>query len=303
MGTVVFSLDVELGWGLWHIDPFPTDRVTAARAGWSWLADLFDRLEVPVTWAIVGHLFLSECDRDHREHPAGRRCCTTGGPTRTRTPWFAHELVERVVSSSVDHDVGAHGFTHITFDHEVRDRSAIRRELAGVEAATRARDLTTRSFVYPRNRVEYRALLSEYDFTCYRGIQPTRLGGIRKLIAATTNRWTPPLVEPSIDGHGLVDVPASMYLFSLEGRIGTLVDRIHGDPVVNAARRGLEALRGTDRILHLWFHPNNLTSPTDRTRIRRIVQYAARLQAQGAVTIETMDSVADRTLATRGMVR
>lgn len=299
MGTLVISLDVEFGWGLYHVEPLPVERVTAARAACKRVGDLFERLEVPVTWAFVGHLFLEECTDDHVGHPAGPRCCSTPSE-QFEELWFGGEIVDRIHGSPVDHDVGAHGYTHVHFRHERTDEAFVERELRRTRRAAERRDVSPDSFVYPVNEVAHRDILADHGFRSYRGTRPTRLSAPRKLVSSSLNRWTPPLVTPTVDEHGLTNVPASMYLFSFQGPARALIERVRGDPVVNAAIRGLEAVAGTDDVLHLWFHPNNLTADRDYRRLRAIVDRAATMRDRGEIRIETMRDVAGRTPTGRG---
>lgn len=293
MGSLVISLDVEFGWGLYHLNPLPIERVTASRDACARVRDLFDRLGIPATWAFVGHLFLDECDEEHVGHPAGPRCCASP-PDRFEDVWFAGDVVDRIGDASVDHEVAAHGFTHVHFQHDRSDEVFVEEEIRRAVRAARGRDVSPASFVFPVNKVAHRNLLPDHGFISYRGIRPQRLGGPRKLLEASLDRWTPPLVSPSVDEHGLVNVPASLYLFSLQGPARSVIQRVRGDPVVNAATRGLEALAGTDDVLHLWFHPNNLTTERDYDRLRAIATHAADLRDRGEIRIETMQSVAER---------
>ena len=67
--AVVISADLELAWA-WRYSKKSDDPKALAlqkahqtRQNLPPLLDLFDRFNVPVTWATVGHLFLEECDR------------------------------------------------------------------------------------------------------------------------------------------------------------------------------------------------------------------------------------------------
>jgi len=61
--AVVISADVELAWG-WQYsrqgaDPFVMAK--RSRTNFPLLIELFDRYDVPITWAVVGHLLLHSC--------------------------------------------------------------------------------------------------------------------------------------------------------------------------------------------------------------------------------------------------
>ncbi|MWV65478.1 polysaccharide deacetylase family protein [Halorubrum sp. JWXQ-INN 858] len=298
MGSVVLSIDAELGWGHHDLDDPPPDRVEAGRDGWRLLVDALDEYEIPATWAVVGHLFLADCDGHHADHPLAG-------------DWFEHErnrwrgrpdlrfgpsLIEAVANADVDHEIGCHTFSHVEFGH-ASDQVA-RAELVASLRAAAALDVDTpmRSVVFPRNSVGHRDVLAEWGFDCYRGTAPTvdgALGGrLHKITRATVD--TPPIVTPSVDEYGLVDVPASLYLYGFEGPARRLAERVWDDPIVRAVERGLDALADVDGVFHLWLHPNNLVGDAEIVRLRRVLEAVARRRDDGDVRIETMQDVAKR---------
>jgi len=130
--------------------------------------------------------------------------------------------------------------------------------------------------VFPRNSIGHRDLLAEYGFTCYRGLAPARryegttARQVGKLVTYGLGTTAPPIVTPKTDEFGLVNVPASLCLFSFEGVARTLVKTVSTDPVVRQIKLGLERLRDErDGVFHIWFHPNNITSERDRDQIRK----------------------------------
>jgi len=301
MGSVVLSLDAELGWGFHDLDSPPTDRVESARSGWERLVDYFDEFDVPATWAVVGHLFLDECDGEHASHPVERDWFDAErGRWRSRPELrFADGLIERVRKAKVDHEIGCHSFSHVLYGDRRTNRALALAELEASIEAARAHDVSLSSFVFPRNVVGHRDTLAECGFSCYRGRAPTRRldefpGGrpLRKLAEATID--APPLVRPHRDEFGLVNVPASLYLFGFEGAGRSVAESAWEDPVVAGARRGIDAAARREGVFHMWLHPNNLVTPRDGRRMRKILAHLAQRRDVGAVTIETMGEVGDR---------
>lgn len=94
VGTVVISLDAELAWGVHDLEDPPATRIERARGSWLDLIEPFEAFEIPATWAIVGHLFLEECDgglaRDVSPLVAPEHSDSTGrprtDPVGARTP-------------------------------------------------------------------------------------------------------------------------------------------------------------------------------------------------------------------------
>jgi len=304
MGTVVISIDAELGWGF-HDYPArdrPTDRIERSRWGWERLAEILDQFRIPATWAVVGHLFERECNGAHVGHPSppGWFAHERGEDPMPERFRFAPDLVSRLVDSRVDHDIGAHTYSHVELDADYATEPLARAECARAIEAAQALGIELDSFVFPRNRVGHRATLAEAGFVCYRGQAPETTadgpytGPLRKLAQATVVADPPPLVEPTVDEHGLVNVPASLYLFGFEGPARRLLSRTVGDPVVRQARLGVDAAADGEGVCHLWLHPNNLMTAADLDRVRAISAHIDRRREATDLRVETMQTVAAR---------
>ena len=301
MGSVVLSLDAELGWGFHDFDTLPTDRVESGRRGWSVMLELLSEFEVPATWAVVGHLMLESCDRRHPEHPA-----PDGWFERERTEWkdradlrFAPDLVDSLLAADVDHEFASHSFSHVLFGRSETDRELAEAELRRSTEVAEEWGQTVDSFIYPRNDIGHRDVLAEYGIQAYRGRSPTR-DGVRGLFDSTV-RDQSLLVEPAIDEHGLINVPASLFLFGFEGTARTVAESIWQDPMVVQARRGIDEAVRSNGIFHMWLHPNNLTHERDDERMRAILTYLDRKRSETDLTVETMDEVARRVDVARGV--
>lgn len=303
MNAVVISLDVELGWGFHDLTPLPAERLRTARRNWDRLRRLFDEYRIPATWAIVGHLLAEDCDAVHENHPAGERCCTHAPDgLAVDDVWFGEDLVPALRDAAVDHELASHGFTHVHFAHERMSHEFATRELRSAIDASRNRAFSPDSFVFPVNEVGYRDLLADEGFTCYRGRRPDQPGKPRKLAEAVLDRGAPPLVTPTVDEYGLVNVPASLNLFAFEGWARSLVEPFHGDPVTGRVRRGIDRLRDEDGVFHLWFHPHDLTRERKFDRLRAVLGAVAAARDRGDIAVETMGTVAARVAAENGTV-
>lgn len=298
MGSVVLSLDAELAWGFHDVDSPPTDRIEAARESWLDLLDLFDEFDVPATWAVVGHLLLDDCDGVHGDHPTpdGWFDRDPGTSEHRDDAWYGSDLVDAIEDADPDHEVGSHTFSHVEFGDVSREVAAAEMRRA-VDVAER-RGLSVDSVVYPRNDVSHRDVLAAYGATCYRGNQPRRwydrgpLGAVAKLVGWPTGTVSPPLVQPREDEHGLVNVPASLYLFGFEGRARSTVERVTDDPVVTMAKRGVDRAAAEGGVFHAWLHPNNLTDERDFDRMRAVVKHVAEVRDRTDLAVETMGEIA-----------
>lgn len=298
MGSVVLSLDAELAWGFHDFDQLPEERVSTARDSWLRLLELFDKFDVPATWAVVGHLMLDECDGEHEDHPTpdGWFDRDPGTWEGRDEHWYGSKLVDAIETADADHEVGCHTFSHVDFGDTTREiASAEMRE--SVEVAE-DRGLSLDSAVFPRNYVGHRDVLAAYGVKSYRGNQPRRwydrglLGSLSKFLGWPTGTVSPTLVTPEVDEYGLVNVPASLYLFSFEGTGRSLVERVTDDPMVKMAKKGIDRAATEDGVFHMWLHPNNLTEERDFARMTAILEHLAEVRDRTPLKVETMSEIA-----------
>ena len=307
MGTVVISIDAALGWGF-HDSPAaerPTERIARSRWGWKRLAETLEAFELPATWAVVGHLFEHDCAGAHVGHP-------------TPSGWFAHErgddpmdaqyrfapdLLGELIESDIAHDIGAQTYSHVELDADYATEALARAECDRAIEAAEAAGLSMASFVFPRNRVDHREILADSGFRCYRGTGPEDVrsrpdsASLRTLVQATVVQDPPPLVDPTVDEHGLVNVPPSLYLFGFGERVRRVLAATVGDPVVRQARLGVDAAADGEGVCHLWLRPSDLTTAADVDRFRSVCEYIDSVRADTDLSVETMRSVANSAAA------
>ncbi len=291
LGKLCISIDLELAWGIWDKPrasyfrqcELSEDGITAA------LLRMFERHEVPVTWAFVGRLL----DRD------ATRAATTPHGDRI---WYAPHLLDAIARARPNHDLGSHGYGHIYFDQLSAEQA--RAELAAARAIHHKHGFAFESFVFPRNQVGHLDLLAEAGLRIYRSPDETwhnvarqRLGRVPGRLANLVDKAlpiTPTTVVPTRLANGLIALPGSMLLL---GRAGIR----RGVPpamLVLKARRGLDAAAHNGRTFHLWFHPSNFYDDTD-TQLRvldEILIHASKLRDVGRLAVQTMRDHAAATL-------
>jgi peptidoglycan/xylan/chitin deacetylase (PgdA/CDA1 family) len=299
MGSVVISIDAELGWGFCDYEQPPPSRVAAGRAGWRTLLDLLGAHDLPATWAVVGHLFLDDCDGVHPELPS-----VEGWFDRERTAWlrrpelrFGRDLVAATAGSPVGHELACHSFSHVLFDDARVTREIARAEIEVAVEAARSFGVEFDSFVFPRNRIGHRDLLAAHGFRCYRGLRSRPGGRLRRAGGKVLSAIDPgrvDLVAPRVDEYGLVEVPASLFLFGFEGWPRRLAASLGTDPVVRQAEHAIDRASREDGLFHLWLHPNNLRTARDVERVRAVLAHLAARRERTDLTVETMAEVAER---------
>lgn len=294
MGDVVISVDAELGWG-YHDLETAHDHLENARESWHVALRLLRKHDVPATWGVVGHLMLDACDGCHEDHPLGPSWfpCEAGC---AQDNWRAPDLVEAVRLADQDHEIASHNFSHVVMNSV--DRSVAHAEIAQALAVADRAGLDLESFIFPRNYVAHRDALVAGGFDCYRGVRPdrwyddSRLKPLLKFADWSLLGAEPPLVRPYIDEHGLVNVPASLYLFSFEG-LARIATRLFGwEPLVSVAKRGIDNAVDSDDVFHMWFHPHNLLQPNGEERFDAVLDHLARRRAETDLRVRTMGEIA-----------
>jgi len=296
--NLIISLDSELAWGFHDEKDLPEDKIKCARNSWIRILDLFEEYEIPATWAVVGHLFLDRCDGIHREHPLGKDWFKRdpGGTIDENPSWFGKDLINHILDSKVNHEIGCHSFSHVEFGSAKREVAESELQLS-IEAAEKM-DISLESFVFPRNNVGHLDLLKEYGFTSYRGTKPVSKDG--GMIKNTMRKggifldyFTPlsidhSIVSPSVDEFGLVNIPSSFIIYGFRGDSRSNLENFVYDPVLLKVKKEIDFLSENNGVLHLWFHPNDLTRERDFGRLKNILKY---VKEKDPLEIKTMKDV------------
>lgn len=296
-GVFLFTVDLELAWGMAHTRSFHVlEQLRAdtshARQALDALLESLERYEVPATWAVVGHLFLDRCQRVNGVCHADVARVSQGwydvDPASDigRAPLFyGRDIVDRIMSSRIQHEIGHHSFSHVPFDScsaEVAEA-----EVAEGQRLARQMGITLRSFVFPRNKVGHVGVLEGHGFRIYRGrnlvhnVPGGRLGWA--LGGALDLAFAPPC-QPRARGN-IWEVPSSLY-FS-ESRF----------PITLLPRAKLGVLRAARarRIFHVFLHDWNLvTDPGLGSKVDKLLAFVARHRERGNLETITMSDLAAR---------
>ena len=270
--------------------------------------DLLDRYGMPATWATVGHLFLSSCERrDGQPHPELARPDYRWKPddwyredptsTVDNDPfWYGPDLLEEVRSRATAHEIGSHSFSHILFGDPGCSRKAASADVsAAVDAAANV-GVRLHSFVYPRHSCGHVDILREHGFSVYRGALlepflqlPTAVRRPLRFMAMLTA--FPPRTTSPIREHGLVHVPASM-LFALppSGVGSTITWRM----LARRAIRGIRRAEQRREVFTMFFHDHNFGIRTgDHLRaLREVLAHASSRRERGTLDVATMSQMA-----------
>jgi peptidoglycan/xylan/chitin deacetylase (PgdA/CDA1 family) len=201
-------------------------------------ADLFENVAVPATFAVRGQLL--DCDSS---------------------------AIELLIDSSVKHDIGSHGYSHLSFLNlscEGADN-----ELRAISIGMKKLGIIPRSFVFPRNGVAHLNLLENYGYKCYRSFGNFIHDSMR------------------IEKHGaLYNICPSLFL---DKSIDSLF-----------LKKILDVAIAKKAPLHFWFHLWNFgtTKESIQRSINRVIlpilEYANEKRDRDVLRIETMLSAATK---------
>jgi len=313
-GTMVVSLDLELAWGRFDLLPLVTleHESRQERKHIPPLLALFDRYDIPATWAVVGHLMLERCVRNQQGvahpdllphayyswFPLDWYCldpCTT---VDSAPAWYAPDIVEWIRRTRVRHEIGSHSFGHIYYgDPECTPSVALADLNAALEIAAR-QGILLKSFVFPRNQVGHLDILKRFGLRSYRGAEPPLIRTENRVLQRAVHfldqllALRPRAVRAEEALPGLWNLPGNHFFIARDGmrRMIPMASR------VLKGKRGITHAVKTGGLYHLWFHPFNLNEDTEAmlSGLAEIFEYAYRMREQGLLEILTMDDYARR---------
>lgn len=273
-GIFCISIDTELLWGRRNSsqqDAFTSD-VKKARKIIRKILFLFKKYKIPVTWAVVGKLFLK------------------GDPL-----WHGKDII-KMIQKTKDQEIGCHSFSHLIFNEKKCSPKKAQEEIKNCLQVAKKSGIKFKSFVYPQNKIGHLKLLEKNGFSSFRGVEPYWFNKIPKgqkplQILDFLLLLPPPVSEPAKDPSGLINIPGSMLYVSMRGLRKFIPIKIR----VIKAKKGLDQAAQERKIFHLWFHPVDFARETERMFLgfKEILQYAASLRNEGKLEIKSMGQIAE----------
>src|SRR6202048_1125339 len=308
--TVVISLDLELSWGTFDLS-FDEDLLKMAR----WTHDigvpnLLNHLThngLSATWALVGAMMypslpdvsrLPEVNYPHFSEPWFSYVPKVGDEL-AHPEWFGARLVEMIKSANPEQEIGFHSFSHVPFGWPGMTRERAIAEYRHCAQTARELGIPTTSFVFPRNLVAFLSDLRDAGFTCFRDVDelPVRFASDKLtslcMIWADLAGLTPRMIEPSLK-EGMVSIPGSLLIRYAAGWRKYIPDSSR----LRRLRKGLERVRRSGGVFHVWFHPENLYAEWPRLEnvVARFLEDLGALVRNGDLRCLTMGQLASEFL-------
>jgi peptidoglycan/xylan/chitin deacetylase (PgdA/CDA1 family) len=282
-GKLTISIDLELAWGVW--DNLTNEHLQMAegveRSICAALVEVFDRYEVPATWAIVAALLH---EPSSSSLPGSKAC------------WYAPDIVELLAHCKSPHEIGSHGGRHVYFN--TLSVPQAQEDLEFAKEIHRVNGLSYKSFVFPRNAVGHLDVLCQAGLQTFRGRDVGWFRSAQKLGRRTgraanfVDKFLPIAPQPAVADNccGLVNIPGSMLLMARNGARRFIFPQITRSKL----RRGLRRAQRSGSTFHLWFHPSNFYYRREEqlSTLAWFLAHAADEASRGLIEICTMGTYA-----------
>ena len=296
--TFILSLDMELIWGY---VAYPSSKEVSlmkhddkkVRGCIDTLLALFEKHNIPATWAMVGHLFLDHCECEdgipHKDMPRFKKDWYSSDPCTgiERDPlYYGKDIVETILSNRVAHEIGYHSFSHVVFSE--CNREVAEAEIKEGMKLAKEFGITLNSFVFPQNKIGHVDILKEYGFKIYRGengrrrCDPSQNILIRKCNGGINELIAPPVEPKWMDG--IWKIPSSMYFCDPQIKFS----------VLPRAKLGLYRAIKAKKIFHIWLHPHSLLLyPSLKDDLDKFLGIVAKKRDEGKIGVMTMGEFAE----------
>lgn len=304
--TVVISLDLELSWGTFDLF-YNDDLLKMAR----WTHDigvprLLNHLTsngLSATWAVVGAMMrsslpdvsgLPEVKYPHFSKP-WFSYAPEQGEEAMHPEWFGAQLVQMIRDANPEQEIGFHSFSHVPFGLPGMTRERAIAEYRHCVQVARELEIPATSFVFPRNLVAYLDELRDAGFHCFRDVDEIPLRFKNRVLTTIGMIWadfiglSPRMIEPSFK-QGVVSIPGSLMIRYAAGWRKYIPDSSR----LRRLRKGLERVRKSGGVFHVWFHPENLYAEWPRLEnvVARFLKELGELVRAGDLRCMTMGQLA-----------
>lgn len=286
-GVVVFSSDLELSWA-WR---YAKERVNISelakreRNNTTVILEMLDTYRIPITWAIVGHLFLDQCEKmdGNKAHPDMIRPgyfenqywkfksgdWYDGDPCSNylNSPeWYAPDLIENILKANVQHEIACHSFSHIDFSDQNCSSKLAYSEIHKCLELAKKFNIEMKSMVFPGNTYGNLLVLRELGFICYR------------------KQLKYDIDVPIIDKFGLAVIPSSNCLTKFPFELSK-------DFYFKFLKKYVQVAIKNRLVCHFWFHPS-MDNWYLNEIFPRILGYVHEQEIMGRLDVWTMKELA-----------
>jgi len=249
-GGLVISADFEMAWAFRYSKKTknPEQMAKQTRENFPFLIEQFDKYNIPITWATVGHLFLESCNKGDHDwmqripHFDDHWKFTDGdwydhdpyGNYKKDPCWYAPDLIDMILNAKVNHEIGCHTFSHIDFSDKNCPESVAVDEIKACVEVAYEHGLSYKSIVFPGGTYGNVEVVKNNNFSVYR------------------RNCKEKLAYPYLDENGLI-VTNSTQMLGVSNPAWSI------DYHIYRYKRMIKKAIKTGTVCHLWFHPSDLS--------------------------------------------
>lgn len=286
-GILCISVDFELAWGWRYAYNSKIDVQKISRQERENIPLILRKLEdlnIPITWAIVGHLFLRSCNKEngiaHPDMPRPRFFknklweykigdwydfdpCTDfiSAPN-----WYAPDLVEKILNSKVQHEIACHSFSHIGFNEKYCPKELAEAELKKCGEVMAKFGIKPVSMIFPGDEAGHFEILEKFGYRCA--------------------RYFP---FANIEISAPIKLKESLWAILSSSNI-LPDDNWNSEYIVWRLKKYLDKAIEKKTLCHLWLHPS-----ISERRIKEVLfptlEYSLRKRDEGKLDILTMQGI------------
>jgi hypothetical protein len=304
-GIVTLSIELELGWGMHdraeygHLSSDRSDETEALHH----LLYIADRLDLPITFDIVGHLFHDSCTGSHPgPHPESWWTEDPGTDIDSDPLFYAPDLVREIRNRETEHELATHTYSHLLTDEATSEE--LDEELATVYDLHADAGLPAPiSIVMPRHQEPDYSILADHGIETIRrpmeGYGRSDSNQISTFLWLLTRDHPPSTLERR---NGILETTATPHpsltaaslpagqsrphpLFSIIPR--RIRQALHRRYLIDTVNRA--AVENSH--VHLWTHVYNMADGGQWEPISEGLEYLAERRDEGEILIKRMDEL------------
>lgn len=304
--TVTISIEIELGWGVHDLQRYDhlSERGREERRYLRKLLDACDAHRIPVSFDVVGHLFLEECAGTHPgPYADGWFEADPGTDSETDPLFYAPDMIDEIVARPTDHELCTHTFSHVLCGDADADTQRRDLEYSQHLHETEGNGQTT-SLVPPRHYEPSADVLREQGIGIVRvptdESTATGISRFRELLLGPPHVGEPRIEDGIVETYctsqptlTAASLPSGQRATHLAFRwlpVG-IRRRLHE----RYLRTAVDAAIDDDSSLHVWCHLYDLSNEYQFPQIASFLETLASLRESGDVTIKTMSGLNDDT--------
>jgi len=302
-GTLTISIEIELGWG---VHDLPTDEHLSSdgsieRKYARKLLKKTEETDVPISFDIVGHLLLEECNGEHEgRYEADWYDADPGTDVEADPLMYAPDIALQVLDTDANHELCTHTFSHILCDDAPDE--LLDTELRRVQGLHTDIDERVSSFVPPRHKRPKNEVLRRNGIRVARYAKEKRsltpAHRFKELTVGPHPEWEPEVKNgvlqtycttyPSLTARALPSGqrPTSQVFryFPIEART-----RTHMYYLKRATQRAIES----GEPLHLWCHLYDLSNEYQWRLVEKYLEYLHQIP-EDELEIKTMNELGQK---------